>query len=1080
MRALKNGLPLLFLLLGFSATAQQYMPTLEEFGKNRIQYKRFTWKLLTTSNFEVYFYEDNQQAATLTAQFAESEFERITELLGHTPYSRTKIFLYSSIGDLKQSNIGITLSNERDSQEESLSKGRIELAFSGNHLEFKRSLVREVAQVYAYDMLYGGSLKDALQSQLLLSLPDWFMSGITAYIAEGWSVEMDDYVRDALTNKRLKKPNQLTGEEATLVGQSIWNFVAERYGRDNISNILNLTRIIRTEQTSIASTLGMRYERFLTDWREYYISQANAVDAAYANPAGGEKWRIVEGLGNEKVHQVKLSPTQQFIAYSLTERGRFRVVVLDTKTRHKTDLLEGGDRFVTRSFSPAAPLLAWQTDGSLAVIAEEKNRTLFHQFAPNEKGTELKLKSRRVIRGFNQIESFDVSADGTSLVLSADRKGQNDLFLYNLGRGSILQLTNDAYDDLDPTFAGRGVSAVAFVSNRISDTLNVDRGTYRTIGERYALFLHEGGARAQTVTRLIDSLGVIAQPVAANANTFYFLSDEKGIRNVYRLDVDTTARTIRQLTQFRQNIRSFDLVPTSGALAYLTLENGAHTVGYLPRLDRNANLNPPFTPRSQRQGGLVASRRSTLAPPVSSAPARADSTAPSGGTPPRPSGLVLRPGEVDIENYQFDIEGIRLTERRTDRSNRPIVSSTSPRTIRRDGFRIKGPSTYRDVFVVNGNENTFLWDPIRQFGWLNTITLNDLLENNIIRGGIFITPSFQNSDIFAEYIHLPGRIDYGVRFDRRTIRDNANPIAERNRYNKLTLTASYPINEALRVTVSPSYTSTRRIDATGGLLSKAEQYADYLGGRAEVVFDNTQTNGANMLVGTRFKLRYQHNLGLRNANQTFNKLSLDFRHYQKLHRDLILATRLSFGRSGGASPKQYILGGMDNWLFNQPETRTGEDPLDPNTSNYDSRELFFLDFVTPLRGFKQNKASGTSHVLVNAELRMPLVKYLYRGPVASNFLRNLQLVAFTDIGTAWSGDSGPFTRQNSLNTEIVAPPGNSFRATVTNFKNPYLIGYGAGVRTIFLGYYTKFDVAWGMEDKTVRPPMFYVTLGYDF
>jgi hypothetical protein len=1078
MRALKNVLPVLFLLLGLSATAQQYMPTLEEFGKNRVQYKRFTWKLLTTTNFEVYFYEDGQQAATLTAQFAESEFERITELLGHTPYSRTKIFLYSSLGDLQQSNIGITLNSERDSREESLSKGRIELAFSGNHIEFKRALVREVAQVYAYDMLYGGSLKDALQSQLLLSLPDWFMNGITAYIAEGWSVEMDDYLRDALLNKRLKKPNQLEGEEATLVGQSIWNFIAERYGRDNISNILNLTRIIRTEQTSVASTLGMKYERFLTEWREYYTSQANTVAAAYANPAGGEKWRVAEGFGLEKVHQVKLSPTQAFVAYSLTERGRFRVVALDTKTRQKTELLRGGDRFVTRNVQPAAPLLAWQADGSLAVIAEDKNRTLFYQFAPNEKGTDLKLKARRVIRGFNQIESFDVSADGTSLVLSADRKGQNDLFVYNLGRGSILQLTNDAYDDLDPAFTGRGLSPVVFVSNRLSDTLNVDKGTYKTIGERYGLFLHEGGARAVAVTRLIDSLGVIAQPVAANANTFYFLSDEKGIRNVYRLDVDSTARTVRQLTQFRQNIRSVDLVPTSGALAYVTLEDGAYTVGYLPRLDRGADLNPPATPRSQRQGGVVASRRANVAPPVTSAPVRADSTAP--GTPParRASGLVLRPGEVDTENYQFDVDGIRLTERRTERSNRPIVSSTSPRTIRRDGVRIKGPSTYRDIFVVNGNENTFLWDPIRQFGWLNTITLNDLLENNIIRGGIFITPSFRNSDLFAEYIHLPGRIDYGVRFDRRTIYIAENPLAPRNRYNKLTLTASYPVNEALRVSVSPSYTTTRRIDATGGLLPAANQTSDYLGGKAEIVFDNTQTNGANMLVGTRFKIRYQQNLGLRNRNESFNKISLDFRHYQKIHRDLVLATRLSFGRSGGASPKQYILGGMDNWLFNQPEQRSGEDPLAP--SDYDSRELFFLDFVTPLRGFKQNKASGTNHILFNAELRMPLVKYLYRGPVASNFLRNLQLAAFSDIGTAWSGDSGPFTRQNSLNTEIIAPPGNAFRATVTNFKNPYLIGYGAGVRTIFLGYYTKFDVAWGMEDKTVRPPVFYVTLGYDF
>ena len=77
------------------ATAQNY-PSLERFGKNRIQYRDFEWKIIRTSNFEIYYYQDGTQIANLTAQYAESEFDRITELLGYTPYNRVKIFLFNS------------------------------------------------------------------------------------------------------------------------------------------------------------------------------------------------------------------------------------------------------------------------------------------------------------------------------------------------------------------------------------------------------------------------------------------------------------------------------------------------------------------------------------------------------------------------------------------------------------------------------------------------------------------------------------------------------------------------------------------------------------------------------------------------------------------------------------------------------------------------------------------------------------------------------------------------------------------------------------------------------------------------
>jgi hypothetical protein len=83
---------LAFLGLFTESLAQRY-PSQETFGKNRVQYKTFNWKIFRTTNFEIYHYQGGTALAKLTAQYAESEFDKITDVLGWTPYSRVKIFL---------------------------------------------------------------------------------------------------------------------------------------------------------------------------------------------------------------------------------------------------------------------------------------------------------------------------------------------------------------------------------------------------------------------------------------------------------------------------------------------------------------------------------------------------------------------------------------------------------------------------------------------------------------------------------------------------------------------------------------------------------------------------------------------------------------------------------------------------------------------------------------------------------------------------------------------------------------------------------------------------------------------------
>lgn len=1083
----KQYILLISLWLSFVAvaTAQNY-PAQEQFGKNRIQYRNFAWKLIKTSNFEIYYYQDGSQLANLTAQYAESEVDRITEFLGYTPYSRIKIFLFNSPQELAQSNIGLSVYGDLNNKEIDLVKSRLELAFTGDQVSFRKQLIRDISMLFVYDMLYGGSLKDALQSSLLLTLPAWFMPGIAAYISDGWSPELDDYMRDVSINRPVKKPSVLTGRDAERVGQSIWNYIAQKYGRDQVANILNLTRIIRSEQSSIRSTLGVPYSRFLREWQTYYATMATPVMQAYKPGADDFQLKLTTGSGALQLTDLKLSPDKQFIGYTTLRDGRFNVEVVNTSTRKRMSVLQGGYRQDGQiGLRSNTPLIAWQRDNELAIVTDERGKSYLYTYSNLDKRP--KLKKRSELTGVTQVVSIDASADGSALVVSADRRGQNDLYLYSIGRGTFQQLTNDLYDDMNPHFLGR-TRQIVFASNRTQDTLGVDKGSYRTTRDRTSLFVHEGTPRITSLTRLTDSLSNAFQPVASSEASVYYLSDATGIRNLYRLD--TEQKDWNQVTAFPFGIDYYDLNATNGGFVYSSLQNGELIIGYRAKLNLTQTFQVPPTQRNVSLGinpqpariRTTTSQLTTIASSVDTTTRPASTTSARGLVDSSANQLVLTPGEVNTNNYQFDPELLKANEFRQRRAASTTLAGSSSiaplRNRRRENITIRGPYDYNGLFIANDAGSNWRVDPIRGFGYVQTVTMNDLLENNVIRAGLFITPNLRNSDLFAEYNNLAHRIDYGIRFDRQTLFIDDGGLTQRYRYNRVALSASYPISVASRFTLSPFYAITRLLDLVN--VGQPDVASDYGGLRAEFVFDNTKASGMNMLEGTRIKLRFEEYAGLRSSRESFNRLRLDARHYQKIHRDLVLALRLSYAQSGGAAPKQSTLGGMDNWINGQKE-QVNSNPLLVGNSDVrtDYRDLFFLDFAAPLRGFRQGKLTGNSHVLFNAELRAPVVKYLYRGNITSNFLRNLQLVAFSDIGTAWTG-KGPFSRQNSLNTETIGGGTLPFYATVTNFKNPFLIGYGVGVRTMIFGYYVKFDYAWGLEDRVVNKPIAYLTLGYDF
>ena len=70
--ALATALPIRRILLAFTiALLHAPLAHAQYFGRNKVQYESFDFQVLETEHFDVYFYSEEREAATLAARLAE-------------------------------------------------------------------------------------------------------------------------------------------------------------------------------------------------------------------------------------------------------------------------------------------------------------------------------------------------------------------------------------------------------------------------------------------------------------------------------------------------------------------------------------------------------------------------------------------------------------------------------------------------------------------------------------------------------------------------------------------------------------------------------------------------------------------------------------------------------------------------------------------------------------------------------------------------------------------------------------------------------------------------------------------------
>ncbi len=1072
------------LLMPFQkVSAQFYNGSHMSFGKNRVQYnEERIWSQFRFKEFDFVFYQDGRKITINAARYASSALKEISEKLSYKPESKIHFIVFNSLSEMKSSNIG--LDNEvlyNTGGVTHVVDNKVFLYFDGNYLNFEEQIRGGIARVILNQMIYGEQISANMKNSTLMSLPEWYLSGLQSYLASDWNTELDEKMRDAFVSGKFSKFNHLEGADATLAGHSVWRFIAGKYGGNMIPNIIYMAKVSRNVENGFLFVLGISFKNLIREWYAHnqavYLNDVNGRDLA---PDHNVPVKIKR---KNHYYQAKVSPDGRYLTYVMDKVNKKKLFIVDRQSEKKKKLFRLGTK-MNDIPDMTYPLTAWHpTSGLFAWEVENKGRRKLYLY-----NVEDKTREEFFIDNINKVLDMAYSPDGSLLVMSAVINGYSDIFLFYTGGKSFVRITNDVYDDLQPRFIDNG-RMIAFASNRISDTLVIEQETYLVDysipvnkQQSFDIFAYDVVSKPQILRRVTNTPAVSeSSPMPWNGKYFSFISDENGIRNqlIGHFDsaiayVDTSIHyryftSVSPMTNYASSIREQESYLRSDFVSQV------FTVGKSSRIVvAEKNITGDFASGSEPLNTAWADERNLIFSMYQTKPDTLGQNAKNA----QKQGFVKSQtdkGNVNVYNYRFTTN--------TNKNPKPNVVA---KTDSVEKFSLPHQQNYDVEYgidkLVSQLDFSFLnttYQPYNRsvvtFGnagnnALFQISASDLLEDKRITGVVRSSFSLDNNEYFISYEDLFKRLDRQIVFHRMTY-DAANETSYvKHHLHDVNYIFKWPFSPvlALKGTLILKYDNQVYKSIDDFTLAQPDVNTFWGGTRIELVFDNSRPVMTNIMYGMRYKVFAEYYQGINKSELNLITAGLDFRHYSKIHRTFIWANRLAFGTSFGSTRLLYYLGGTDNTFL--PSFNYSQ-PVDT------SMNFAFQTLGTNLRGFPQNIRNGNTFAVINSELRFPVFRYLLNRPIKSQFINNFQIVGFGDIGSAWLG-LNPYSEQNIMVPETYYQ--KPITVVVKSPRNPLVGGIGAGVRSVIFGYFVRFDVAWGIEELQVYSPRYVLSFSLDF
>lgn len=849
MRA-KTILTILLILGGCHTTVGQYY-----FGRNKIQYNTFRWQVMKTPHFDIYFYPEMRELAEIGAAFAEESYRDLENRFNHNVDRRIPLIFYSSQAHFQETNVIPYLIPENVGGFFEFLKGRVVVPYNGSIAGFKRAIQHELVHVFTYSKIEQ-IMKDHRRLNWTVP-PLWFIEGIAEYWSGGWDSQAEMVLRDAVLNDYLVPLSQMYQISGSFLmykeGQAVLKYISETYGEGKILQLVeNLWKRDRFQDV-FKLTLGKDYRQFDEEWI-YHLKKSK-----YPLLKEGDIPKMV----TERITHVGINtkpafykegkhPRVVFVSNRLGYSDIYQKSLRDKKAKPEV-LIKGERTSEFEAFHILRSKIDVNPQGMLAFTSKSGQGDVLYIYDINRR----KILARYSFEGLVSLSSPCWSPDNREIALSGiSFSGKNDIYIVNLADGSLRKLTNDFYDDRDPTWSPDG-RWIAFSS---------DRTDYGPQGF-YNLFLLEvetGEIHYLTYGKHHD----YAPSWSPDGRYIAFCSDRDGAFNIWVIKAGKRARgKTLQLAQSDP-----EAIGNPWEYTFFDLDELLEP----PQLKKITNfVTGAFDPEWTDEGALLFTA---------------------------------------FENFEFQIRRLKDVMRRFEEA--PIaeldrIEWKGPfwAVKRQDAEFASSTIKYKRKFDLDIAQSAVIQDPILGTTGGAQLAISDMLGDHRYHFIIYNNARtkdefFKNFNIAVTKIDLSRRMNYAVgiyHFAGRYFNYYDQFFYER-RYGGF-VAGSYPFSTFKRVEASFNIRNSDK--EWYGWRRKALLLSNFF----SFVKDNSLWGPTGPIDGERFNITLGNTVDIKHSNVNFYTIMVDYRRYFRLSRRITYALRLMGRFNEGKETQRFYMGG---------------------------------------------------------------------------------------------------------------------------------------------------------------------------
>jgi Tol biopolymer transport system component len=578
----------------FSLAQSQY------FGQNKQRNKANNFKVTQSPHFELYNYLTDKQVSSDFVLNSEKWYKLHQEVFKLSFVKPNPIILYNTHPDFQETTaIGGELGEGTGGVTEGF-RTRVVMPLMYTKRQTDHVLGHELVHAFQYQTMTYGSDSTSLQN--IQNLPLFMVEGLAEYMSIGRKDSHTSmWLRDAVVSNDIPSISDLISKQYKYFpyrwGQAFWAYVTAQYGDDIIRPLFKETAIYGIERAFIRSfkmDLETFSARFKKDLIQTYTEQKTDKDLT-------AKGQVIasEKNGSEMNVSPALSPDGNFLAY-ISSRNviSLDIFIVNAATGKTVKRIESGSFGAhVDSYSFIETSGTWSPDSkkfAVVVQSKGKNKIVVVDIDSGQ-------KNELSVPGVDAFTNPAWSPDGNTIVVAGLVQGKSDLFLINIKSRETLNLTNDEYSDIQPTWSPDGQS-VYFVSDRGGIGLALEK-------ENFKISKIDINSRKVETLNLFERADNMNPQIGQNANEIYFLSDPDGFRNLYKFNTSTSE--ITRLSNFYTGISGITMYSPAISVASKT---GEITYNYFSKGDYSIYKAKESDLLSLPIGRIVNNQAAYLAP----------------------------------------------------------------------------------------------------------------------------------------------------------------------------------------------------------------------------------------------------------------------------------------------------------------------------------------------------------------------------------------------------------------------------------------------------------------------------------